>query len=83
MMHTSPICDTSILYKEARPSTYKYIDIHGKKYSRIQYSYFAASIAAVQPQDVSGDARFLSQVPTIFYISARVSTPIINIHSFK
>lgn len=79
-MHSLPICDTSILHTEARPSIYKYTDIYGKKYNRMQYSYFAASIVAMQPQDVvSGDVRFLSEVPAIFYISAHFSTPIINI----
>jgi len=79
-MHSLPISDTSILHTEARPSIYKCTDMHGKKYNRMQYSHFAASVVAVQPQDVvSGDARFLSEVPTIFHISAHVSTLVINI----
>jgi hypothetical protein len=73
-----------MLYTEARPKIYKYSYIHGKKYNRTKYSYFAAGIAAVQPQDaVPDEARFFGEVSTILHISAHVSTSVINIRLLK
>lgn len=69
---------TLLSYTQKHAQSY-HIYMHGKKYNRMQYSYFAAITAAVQFQDaVFGDAKILSEVLTIFHISAHVSTPITN-----